>query len=60
MTTVQAVLIMALLVIWICFSITILLSSIQSFIFDRRREKRERGKEQRDMEYHKKQMKIYK
>lgn len=60
MTTFQAVLIMALLVIWICFSITILVSSIQSFIFDRRREKRERRREQRDMEYHKKQMKIYK
>lgn len=60
MTTFQAILIVALLVIWICFSITILVSSIQSFIFDRRWEKRERGREQRDMEYHKKQMKIYK
>ena len=60
MTAFQAVLIMALLVIWICFSITILISSIQSFIFDRRREKREGGREQRDMEYHKKQMKNYK
>lgn len=60
MTTLQTVLTTALLVMWLCFSITILLSSIQSFIFDRRREKRERGREQRDMEYHKKQMKIYK
>ena len=60
MTMLQTVLTTALLVMWLCFSITILVSSIQSFIFDRRREKRERRREQRDMEYHKKQMKIYK
>lgn len=57
MTAFQAVLIMALLVIWICFSITILISSIQSFIFDRRREKREQEKEQRELEYHEERMK---
>ena len=31
--------------------------SIQSFIFDRRREKREQEKEQRDLEYHEERMK---
>ncbi|WP_410043872.1 hypothetical protein [Oribacterium sp. P9] len=47
----------ALLVMWLCFSITFLVSDIQSFIFDRRREKREQKKEQRDLEYHEERMK---
>lgn len=42
---------------WLCFSITFLVSAIQSFIFDRRREKREQKKEQRDLEYHEERMK---
>ena len=41
----------------LCFSITFLVSAIQSFIFDRRREKREQEKEQRDLEYHEERMK---
>lgn len=53
----QTVLTTALLVIWLCFSITFLVSAIQSFIFDRRREKREQEKEQLDLEYHEERMK---
>ena len=41
----------------LCFSITFLVSAIQSFIFDRRREKREQEKEQRDLEYNEERMK---
>lgn len=57
MTMLQTVLTTALLVMWLCFSITFLVSAIQSFIFDRRREKRELEKEQRDLEYHEERMK---
>lgn len=53
----QTVLTTALLVMWLCFSITFLVSAIQSFIFDHRREKREQEKEQRDLEYHEERMK---
>ena len=60
MTTLQTVLTTALLVMWLCFSITFLVSVIQSFIFDRRREKREQEKEQRDLEYHEERMSLKK
>lgn len=42
MTIIQTILLLALLVIWLCVSAVILISSIQSFIYDRKREKRER------------------
>ena len=60
MTTLQTVLTTALLVMWLCFSITFLVSAIQSFIFDRRREKREVEKDKRDLEYHEKRMSDFK
>lgn len=60
MTALQEILASTLLAIWLCFSITILISSIQSFIFDRRREKRELKRMLRDMEYYEKRMKNFK
>jgi len=60
MTALQEILASTLLAIWFCFSITILISSIQSFIFDRRREKRELKRMLRDMEYYEKRMKNFK
>lgn len=38
MTTIQTILLLALLAIWLCVSAVILISSIQSFIYDRKRE----------------------
>ena len=56
MTTIQAVLITALLFAWLCISISFLVTSIQSFIYDRKREKRELEQAERDTEYHTKRM----
>ena len=42
MTMIQTILLFAVLAIWLCISAVILISSIQSFLYDRRREKRER------------------
>ena len=50
MTTIQTILLLALLAIWLCVSAVILISSIQSFIYDRKREKREREQAARDAE----------
>lgn len=58
MTTIQTILLLALLVIWLCVSAVILISSIQSFIYDRKREKREREQAIRDAEYHENRMKL--
>lgn len=58
MTTIQTILLLALLVIWLCVSAVILISSIQSFIYDRKREKREREQAVRDAEYHENRMKL--
>ena len=58
MTTIQTILLLALLVIWLCVSAVILISSIQSFIYDRKREKREREQATRDAEYHENRMKL--
>ena len=41
-------------------SITALIGTIQSAIYDRRREKREQEQAKRDLEYHEKRMKDYK
>ena len=56
MTTIQTILLLALLAIWLCISAVILISSIQSFIYDRKREKRELAQAERDKEYHDKRM----
>ena len=58
MTTIQTILLLALLAIWLCVSAVILISSIQSFIYDRKREKREREQATRDAEYHESRMKV--
>ena len=58
MTTIQTILLLALLAIWLCVSAVILSSSIQSFIYDRKREKREREQATRDAEYHENRMKL--
>ena len=42
----------------LCVSAVILISSIQSFIYDRKREKREREQAARDAEYHENRMKL--
>ena len=38
MTTIQTILLLALLVIWLCFSVVFLITAVQSFIYDRKRE----------------------
>ena len=68
MTTIQTILLLALLAIWLCVSAVILISSIQSFIYDRKREKRnaaweverqqlEKERALREVEYHEARMK---
>lgn len=56
METAQAILVIVLLAVWSCISISFLLTSIQSLIYDRRREKREIERDKRDLEYHEKRM----
>ena len=56
MTILQAALVCILLTIWLCFSVLTLISAIQSFIYDRKREKRELAQAERDKEYHAKRM----
>ena len=58
-TNLQTILLTALILIWLCFSVVFLITSIQSAIFDRRREKREREQAARDLEYHQQRMKDY-
>ena len=58
MTTIQTILLFTVLGIWLCISSVILISSIQSFIYDRKREKREREQATRDAEYHENRMKL--
>ena len=59
METAQAILIIVLLAVWSCISISFLITSIQGLIYDRRHEKRELEREKRDLEYHKKRMNDY-
>ena len=56
MTAIQAIILTALLFVWLCISISFLVTSIQSFVYDRKREKRELAQAERDKEYHKKRM----
>ena len=58
-TTLQTILLTALIFIGLCFSVVFLITSIQSAIYDRKREKREREQAARDLEYHQKRMKDY-
>ena len=52
MTTFQTILLTALLFVWLCISISFLVTAVQSFIYDRKREKRELAQAERDKEYH--------
>ena len=56
MTTIQAIILTALLFVWLCISISFLVTSIQAFVYDRKREKRELAQAERDKEYHEKRM----
>lgn len=56
MTMIQTILLTALLFAWLCISISFLVTAIQSFIYDRKREKRELAQAERDKEYHAKRM----
>lgn len=60
METAQAILVIVLLAVWSGISISFLITSIQSLLYDRRREKREIEKDKRDLEYHEKRMNDYK
>ncbi len=56
MTTIQTILIAVLLFAWVCISISFLVTAIQTFIYDRKREKREKEQAARDLEYHTRRM----
>ena len=60
MTTLQTILVTALIAIWFCFSIVFLVTAIQNAVYDRKREKREKAQAARDLEYHKQRMKEFK
>lgn len=59
MEMIAAVLVIILLSIWLVFSVVPLITAIQNFIYDRKREQREADKEKRDLEYHEARMKEY-
>ena len=52
MTIIQTILFIAGIFSWLCLNVIIIISSIQSFIYDRKREKREKKKAAQDDEYH--------
>ena len=56
MEIIEFILLMVLTFVWLCFSIVFLVSQIRSFIYDRKREKRELAQAERDKEYHTKRM----
>ena len=58
MTVMQMIIAYALLGIFFCFSIVLLITALQSLIFDQKREKREKERLQRELEYHKKRMEL--
>ena len=57
MEVLKNIILIIVLMCWALVSIGFLLFSIQNFRDDRRREKREREKELRDIEYHNERMK---
>ena len=59
MEMIETILIIILLSIWLVFSVVFLITAIQNFINDRKREQREADKDKRDLEYHKARMKEY-
>ena len=60
MTTLQTILVIILLAIWLCFSLVFLITAIQSALYDHKREKREKQQAVRDLEYHEKRMNDFK
>ena len=59
MEMIEAILIIILLSIWLVFSVVFLITAIQNFINDRKREQREADKDKRDLEYPEARMKEY-
>ena len=59
MEMIEAILVIILLSIWLVFSVVFLITAIQNFINDRKREQREVDKDKRDLEYHEARMKEY-
>lgn len=57
MTIIELIFVIALVVIWGCFGVSMLISTIQNFIYDKRREKRELERDARKREYHEERMK---
>ena len=60
MTTIQMILVTALLVIWFCISVSFLISAVQNIVNDHKRERRELEKDKRDVDYHGKRMSEWK
>lgn len=60
MKSLEIVLIVLGIITWVFFGGSLLISSIQSLIYDRNREKREIQREKRDLEYHNIRMKEFK
>ena len=60
MEFIQNIIVTVLLSVWVCVSVAFLVGLIQSAVNDRRREKREREKDKRDLEYHQARMKSFK
>ena len=56
MELIQTILITGILAMWLRFSVVFLITAVQSLIYDRKREKREREQAERDLEYHNKRM----
>ena len=63
MTTIPTLILTAILATWLCFSVVFLITAVQSLVYDRKREKREREQAKRDeersardLEYHQKRM----
>lgn len=56
MEMLQTILITIILAAWLCLSVTFLVATIMSLVYDRKREKREKEQAERDKEYHAKRM----
>ena len=48
MELIQTILITGILAMWLCFSVVFLITAVQSLIYDRKREKREREQAERE------------
>lgn len=57
MNTFASILLIIVALMWLCVSIFSLISTIQGFIYDRKRETCEKEAQKRDLEYHEARMK---